>query len=409
MSTISLLEKLHVGRRLSGSSSKLSLRDEDMEFLDFNINDISRASSPASVSAKSESHLQRDRRHRHSLRGDDEYRRRCHKLKSELEAERDKVKAIHRDKIEEMRQIREYYEEERKLEHAALKKKLEEEKQREVSKLKEELMKVKDYELQQVLKYKEDQLRHYRAYTPGVKTPVLQIPRAPSAMNGNHTPGFDTPKSPRISDRQSPEFTDSLATTSDRQTPGTNGVSLEKEASRPTERTRTLSGTKEQTHSLSELQETGTQTSPLLPVKEWGQYNSLLNANAAQPRKKDDLEQEIEKVMKERDGLEEQYNSKCADYERKAQEFHQMKQDYENELRRVISEYKKVALGNLQKLKIAEHALREGAMSEGDVLHISLANPDKMVIPTLPLSTKETQGQREAQKKDEVSLRADQN
>ena len=56
---MSTTDLYNVGRRLSGSSSKVSLRDEDMESLDFNINDISRASSPASISAKSEGHVYR--------------------------------------------------------------------------------------------------------------------------------------------------------------------------------------------------------------------------------------------------------------------------------------------------------------------------------------------------------------
>ncbi|KAK7478249.1 hypothetical protein BaRGS_00030507 [Batillaria attramentaria] len=387
MSTADLTGSSYLGRRLSGSSSKVSLRDEDMEMLDFNINDISRASSPASVSAKSEGHLQRDRRHRHSFRGDEDYRRRYHKLKSELEVERSKVKHMNKDKIEEMRQIREYYEKERKQEHAALQKKYEEEKKKEVARLKEELIRQKDYELQQVLKYKEDEIRHYRATTPstGTKTPMSERSRTPAA-GGRHTPGLETPRTPRVLERaqtpdtkegnrtpsgagrQTPAFGEVVMSSTDRaRTPGGGGG---KDTPGPSERARTPGGG-------------SGRFTPMLSREEDHLGISLKESQT----RVNQLEDEIQRLNKERDDLKRRYKAKCEEDKKKDKEFAQMKEEYDNELRRVIGEYKKVALGNLQKLKIAEHALKEGSMTEDDVLQIPLSNPDKLQIRRLSASS----------------------
>ena len=357
----------NVGRRLSGSSSKVSLRDEDMEMLDFNINDISRASSPASISAKSEGHLHRDRRQRHSFRGDEDYRRRYSKLKAELEVERAKVKAMNKDKIEEMRQIREFYEKERKQEHAAMEKRFEDEKKKELARMKEEVIKQKDYELQQVLKYKEDEIRLHRSHTPGSKTPMSERSRTPASARA-HTPGFETPRTPRTRPH-TPESKDGgggggMKTPSGtgRQTPGLDSITDEiVRAKTPSDRARTPGG--------------GRMT-PMLSREEDRLGLSLKESQARVQQ----MEEEVARLTKQRDEARAQYLSKCKAQERQEKEVARMKEEYEDELRRVIGEYKKVALGNLQKLKMAEQALRDGAMTEDDVLHIPLASPQNMQI-----------------------------
>ncbi|KAK7087975.1 janus kinase and microtubule-interacting protein 3-like [Littorina saxatilis] len=382
MSTVDLTSGYGgVGRRLSGSSSKVSLRDEDMESLDFNINDISRASSPASVSAKSEGHLHRDRRHRHSFRstggGDDDYRRRYSKVKSELDAEKSKTKAMNKDKIEEMRQIREYYEKERHQEHSAMQKRFEAEKKKELARLKEELVKQKDLELQQVLKYKEDEIRIYRSHTPGAgsKTPLSERSRTPAG--GRHMP--ETPRTPRTLDRpHSPESTKDGGRTPGRQTPGRDSI---------TEEILRSSRSGRATGDLSERARTpgnggGAGGGRLTPMV--SQEEDRLKETQSKVQL---LEDEIVRLTKQRDEMQAKYKHKCQTEVKKDKEMVRLKEEYDGELRRVIGEYKKVALGNLQKLKLAEHALKEGSMSEDDVLQIPLGNPQNLHIRRMSSSS----------------------
>ncbi|XP_055862026.1 peripheral-type benzodiazepine receptor-associated protein 1-like isoform X4 [Biomphalaria glabrata] len=151
-------------RRLSGSySSRNSFNEDALEQLEFNINDISRASSPASVisiSARSEGF--RERRHRGSGRYDDEYRKKYSIMRGELEVEKNKSRQLQQEKEEELRKLRDTLENERRMAMIAMQNRLEEEQKKELNKLKEELIKQKDFELQQVLLYRETEkkLRH---------------------------------------------------------------------------------------------------------------------------------------------------------------------------------------------------------------------------------------------------------
>ncbi|KAK0054145.1 cilia- and flagella-associated protein 251 [Biomphalaria pfeifferi] len=161
-------------RRLSGSySSRNSFNEDALEQLEFNINDISRASSPASVisiSARSEEvELRgikdsrfRERRHRGSGRYDDEYRKKYSIMRGELEVEKNKSRQLQQEKEEELRMLRDTLENERRMAMIAMQNRLEEEQKKELNKLKEELIKQKDFELQQVLLYRETdkKLRH---------------------------------------------------------------------------------------------------------------------------------------------------------------------------------------------------------------------------------------------------------
>ncbi|BFZ18426.1 hypothetical protein BsWGS_21465 [Bradybaena similaris] len=153
-------------RRLSGNSTLSNFKEDALEQLEFNINDISRASSPASVisiSARSEGHGSfRDRRYRNSGRGDDDYRRKYSRIKAELEHQRMKAQQLQQEREEEMRKWKDAFENDRRLQIVAIHKRVEEEKKREIAKLKEDLLRQKDFELQQVLMYRESERKQHQ-------------------------------------------------------------------------------------------------------------------------------------------------------------------------------------------------------------------------------------------------------
>ena len=71
------------------------------------------------------------------------------------------------------------------------------------------------------------------------------------------------------------------------------------------------------------------------------------------------LNEEVGKMKKEKEKLESDYKKKCAEESRKEKEFAKLKEEYDAELRRILGESKKLALGNLEKLRKAEKALSE--------------------------------------------------
>ena len=79
-------------------------------------------------------HSYRDRRHRNSTRGDDDYlyRKKYSKLRGELELERIKARQLQQERVDEMRRLREAFDNDKKLELVSLQQKLEDEKKREV-------------------------------------------------------------------------------------------------------------------------------------------------------------------------------------------------------------------------------------------------------------------------------------
>ena len=99
------------------------------------------------------------------------------------------------------------------------------------------------------------------------------------------------------------------------------------------------------------------------------------------------LESEMSRLRKQRDDLHQRFKAKLEQDGKREKQIKQIKEEYDGELRRVIGEYKKVALGNLQKLKLAEHALKEGSMSEEDVLTIPLSNPHNVSIRRVSTSS----------------------
>ncbi|XP_078338451.1 peripheral-type benzodiazepine receptor-associated protein 1-like isoform X7 [Crassostrea virginica] len=247
--------------------SRLSLKDE----FDFDINDISRASTPTStMSSKSEGRRHEKSHRSHSI---DDYKRKIARLKSELEAEKARTKQLYREKSSEIKSLQEAYKKEREKEINNLEMKLSQEKQKEIEIIQENITKKKDKELQQVLRYKEEEVKKLRDKFEDEKSKALK-----------------------------------------------SVVESEKK-----------------------------------------QYEE----NAEKMAK------EMEKLKQEKKKIEEDLKKKCEDQAKKEKEFSDVKEGYDAELRKILSESKKFAFGNLQKLKKAERALSEGIISEDEVLSIT--------------------------------------
>ncbi|XP_069130053.1 UPF0430 protein CG31712-like [Argopecten irradians] len=251
---------MELSKRFSGG--RLSLKDD----FDIDFNDASRASTPMSIlSSKSEGRRRERSSHHHSA---DDYKRKIARLKSELEMEKARNKQVYRDKSDEIKLIRESYAQDRNREYRELEKKLNLEKQKEVEILQENILKRKDEELQQVFRYKEDEVKNLN-----------------------------------------------------------EKLRREKETKMVTEEKK-----REYKEELRKIQE------------------------------------EFQKMREEKDKIEKEYKKKCEDENKKEKEFSELKEGYDAELRRIIGESKKLAMGNLQKLKKAEKALvnEESALNEDD-------------------------------------------
>ncbi|XP_067682714.1 RIMS-binding protein 2-like isoform X5 [Haliotis asinina] len=250
------------------TNSRHSLRDEyELDFSDLS---PSRASSPAS--AKSEGPRHHTRRHTQV----EEYRRKVARLRSELDMEKARNRQVHKEKNREIRELRETFKEDRRYELEVLESKLKEEKKKEIGKLREELLKQKDEELQQVLKYKEEEVKNLK-----------------------------------------------IKMTSEK--------------------------------SETDNAKTETNKTPTKVVKLPCDMDLLRR-----------MEDEIQKLKDENASWECKYKQKCEDETKKEKDFSKMKEDYDTELRRIISESKKLALGNLKKLKRAEIALSESMISDDE-------------------------------------------
>ena len=86
---------------------------------------------------------------------------------------------------------------------------------------------------------------------------------------------------------------------------------------------------------------------------------ALENEKLIVQEKEKQMNEEMEKLKKEKEKLEEDYKKKVAEEAKKDKEFSKIKEEYDTELRRILGESKKLALGNLEKLKKAELALSE--------------------------------------------------
>jgi hypothetical protein len=93
---------------------------------------------------------------------------------------------------------------------------------------------------------------------------------------------------------------------------------------------------------------------------------ALENEKAVITEKERQMNAEIERVRKEKEQLEEDYKKKVAEEAKKEKEFTKIKEEYDAELRRILGESKKLAMGNLEKLRKAEQALSENCGESDD-------------------------------------------
>ena len=265
-------------RRRTKSPSYRHVRDSRDNDFEFDVNDISRASTPTSTFSSKSDGRKKEREHRHSV---EDYKRKIARLKSELDMEKAKNKKVHKEKSSELRDLRESYEIRKRTELEEAEKRLrtvqEEEIKRKEEELKEELRNIKDKEVKQVLKYKEDELKEMRHRHKKEKESAIKL-----------------------------------------------AIDNEKKVIEEKERR---------------------------------------------------LTEEVEKMKKDKAKIEADYKKKCAEESRKEKEFAKLKEEYDAELRRIIGESKKLALGNLEKLKKAEKALSEcNEDSEDDLTGIDFSD-----------------------------------
>ncbi|XP_052272228.1 peripheral-type benzodiazepine receptor-associated protein 1-like isoform X3 [Dreissena polymorpha] len=255
-------------RKEDGSSHQRHHRENNY---DFDFNDISRASTPTSTFSTRSEGKKREKEHKYSI---DDYKRKIARLKSELELEKAKNKKAHKEKSSELKEIRESYEVRKQVEidelEAQMKKKIEKEKKQLEENLKNNITEEKDKELQNVLKYKEEELRELRKKYKQEKESAIKL--------------------------------------------------------------------------------------------------AIVNEKRIMSEKEMEMQSEIEKVRKEKEQMEAEYKKKLAEENKKEKEFSKLKEEYDAEMRRILSDSKKLAMGNIEKLRKAEKALTEHSDENDDEL-----------------------------------------
>ncbi|XP_052800297.1 peripheral-type benzodiazepine receptor-associated protein 1-like isoform X3 [Mya arenaria] len=258
-------------RREDGHGSHHHRHSRENNNYDFDFNDISRASTPTSQFSSRSEGRKKEREHKYSV---DDYKRKIARLKSELDLEKAKSKKAHKEKSSELREMRDSYEVRKQVEidelEDKMKRKLEKEKKQLEENLKNSIMEEKDRELQDVLKFKEEELRELKKKFKQEKDSALRL-----------------------------------------------AIDNEKR---------------------------------IMTDKERGMVD------------------EIEKLKQDRDKMEQQYKKKLAEEAKKEKEFAKVKDEYEGEMKRILSDSKKLAMGNLEKLRKAEKALSEHAGESDDEL-----------------------------------------
>ena len=83
------------------------------------------------------------------------------------------------------------------------------------------------------------------------------------------------------------------------------------------------------------------------------------------------MEEQVLRLKEEKEKYEQDYNRKCQEEKQKAEEFREIKEGYDAELRKILGEHRKLAMGNLEKLKKAEKQLSEGVISEDEAMSIT--------------------------------------
>ncbi|XP_052800105.1 peripheral-type benzodiazepine receptor-associated protein 1-like isoform X4 [Mya arenaria] len=258
-------------RREDGHGSHHHRHSRENNNYDFDFNDISRASTPTSQFSSRSEGRKKEREHKYSV---DDYKRKIARLKSELDLEKAKSKKAHKEKSSELREMRDSYEVRKQVEidelEDKMKRKLEKEKKQLEENLKNSIMEEKDRELQDVLKFKEEELRELKKKFKQEKDSALRL--------------------------------------------------------------------------------------------------AIDNEKRIMTDKEREMVDEIEKLKQDRDKMEQQYKKKLAEEAKKEKEFAKVKDEYEGEMKRILSDSKKLAMGNLEKLRKAEKALSEHAGESDDEL-----------------------------------------
>ena len=78
------------------------------------------------------------------------------------------------------------------------------------------------------------------------------------------------------------------------------------------------------------------------------------------------MQTDMKKLSEEKRKVEHDLKQKVKEEGKRSKEVEELKGNYDAELKRIINESKKLAMGNLQKLKKAERALVDGAINEDD-------------------------------------------
>ena len=104
----------------------------------------------------------------------EEMRQHIAKLKAELDAEKARNKQIHRDKVTEIRNVKEAFEKDREHRFHSTQLKYEHEKQAELNRLREEIKKEKDYEIRQLLRENEETIKQLKTQFAEEKDEAVQ-------------------------------------------------------------------------------------------------------------------------------------------------------------------------------------------------------------------------------------------
>lgn len=92
-------------------------------------------------------------------RTNDELRQHISRLKTELEVEKAKTKQVHRDRVADIKKLKDQYDKEKLLAQASTNDKVKAEHELEIKKLKEVLQREKEVEIKQLLKFKDEELK----------------------------------------------------------------------------------------------------------------------------------------------------------------------------------------------------------------------------------------------------------
>ncbi len=105
----------------------------------------------------------------------DEMRQHIAKLKGDLEAEKARNKQLHRDKVAEIKNVREICVQEKDRVMQTIQVRLQQEKQNEMQKLRDSLNKERDLECRQIMRYKDDEIKQVKTQLAQEKEDAIKV------------------------------------------------------------------------------------------------------------------------------------------------------------------------------------------------------------------------------------------